>query len=131
MKYLPIVARICLALIFLKASISHTWEFGETQQMMAEKGIPLSTLLLIGTIVLQLLGGVLLTVGYQVRIAAILLIIFLIPATLVFHDFWANPGEINNFFKNIGLVGGLLMVIYADGSMGRMNFRRRKSATAE
>ena len=40
------------------------------------------------------------------------LILFLIPATLVFHNPIANPSEINGFLKNIGLIGGLLMVIY-------------------
>ncbi|MGC1247683.1 MAG: DoxX family protein, partial [Spirulinaceae cyanobacterium] len=48
----------------------------------------------------------------KVRIGAILLIIFLIPATLVFHN-PAVPGEINNFLKNLALIGGLLMTIYA------------------
>ena len=42
-----------------------------------------------------------------------MLILFLIPATLVFHNPIANPDEMNAFLKNIGLIGGLLMVIYA------------------
>ncbi len=42
-----------------------------------------------------------------------MLILFLIPATLVFHNPLADPGEMNSFLKNIGLIGGLLMTIYA------------------
>ena len=51
--------------------------------------------------------------GYKVKLGSVLLILFLIPATLVFHNFLADPNEINSFLKNIGLIGGLLMVIYA------------------
>ena len=112
-KYLPLFARICLSLIFIKAGISHILGFEATQQMMAQKGLPFSSLLLIGTIVFQLLGSLSLLLGYKVRIGSILLIIFLIPASIVFHDFWSKPEEINNFLKNVGLIGGLLMVISA------------------
>ena len=110
MKYLPLAARICLSLIFLKAGISHIFGYGGTVEMMAGQGLPIPGLLLIFTIVFQILGSLSLLLGYQVKIGSILLILFLIPATLVFH----NPTtDINGFLKNIGLIGGLLMVIYA------------------
>jgi uncharacterized membrane protein YphA (DoxX/SURF4 family) len=47
-----------------------------------------------------------------VRWGAVLLIIFLIPTTLVFHPFWANPDETIAFLKNLGLIGGLLLMYY-------------------
>lgn len=110
MKYLPLAARICLSLIFLKAGISHIFGYGDTVEMMAGQGLPIPDLLLIFTIIFQILGGLSLLLGYKVKIGSILLILFLIPATLVFH----NPTtDINGFLKNIGLIGGLLMVIYA------------------
>ena len=110
MKYLPLAARICLSLIFLKAGISHIFGYSGTVEMMAGQGLPIPDLLLIFTIIFQILGGLSLLLGYKVKIGSILLILFLIPATLVFH----NPTtDINGFLKNIGLIGGLLMVIYA------------------
>ena len=54
-----------------------------------------------------------LLLGYKVKLGSLLLILFLIPATLVFHNPLADPSQINSFLKNIGLIGGLLMVIYA------------------
>ena len=113
MKYVALAARICLCLIFLKAGVSHILGFGGTAQMMGQQGLPIPGILLIATIVFQLLGGLSLLLGYQVRIGSILLILFLIPASLVFHNPWLDPSEINSFLKNIGLIGGLLMVIYA------------------
>ena len=110
MKYLPLAARICLCSIFLKAGISHIFGYSDTVSMMAEKGLPIPDLLLIFTIIFQLLGGLSLLLGYKVKIGSILLILFLIPASFAFH----NPAtDINGFLKNIGLIGGLLMVIYA------------------
>lgn len=112
MKYLPLAARVCLCLIFLKAGISHLLGFNSTVEMMTNNGLPLSNILLFFTIVFQCLGGLSLLLGYQVKLGSMLLILFLIPATLVFHNPIANPSEINNFLKNIGLIGGLLMAIY-------------------
>ena len=78
--------------------------------MMSEQGLPIPDILLIFTIIFQLLGGLSLLLGYKVKIGSILLILFLIPASFVFH----NPAtDINGFLKNIGLIGGLLMVMYA------------------
>lgn len=109
MKYLPLAARICLCLIFLKAGISHILDYGSTVEMMAGKGLPIPNILLIFTIAFQLLGGLALLLGYKIQIGSLLLIVFLIPATLAFH----NPvSDINGFLKNIGLIGGLLMVMY-------------------
>ena len=110
MKYLPLAGRICLCLIFLNAAIGKITDFGGTVEMMAGQGLPIPEILLIFTIAFQLLGGLSLLLGYKVKIGSLLLILFLIPATLVFH----NPTtDINGFLKNIGLIGGLLMTMYA------------------
>lgn len=110
MKYLPLAGRICLCLIFLNAAFGKITGFGSTAEMMAGQGLPIPEILLIFTIAFQLLGGLSLLLGYKVKIGSVLLILFLIPATLVFH----NPAtDINGFLKNIGLIGGLLMTMYA------------------
>lgn len=113
MKYLPLAARICLCIIFINSGIGKILGFAGTAEMMAGRGLPIPQVLLIFTIAFQLLGGLSLLFGYKVKIGSLLLILFLIPATLVFHNPIGNPDEMNAFLKNIGLIGGLLMVIYA------------------
>ncbi|NJL01286.1 MAG: DoxX family protein [Spirulinaceae cyanobacterium RM2_2_10] len=108
-NYLPLAARICLATIFLYAGTGKIFDFAGTQATMAERGLPLPGLLLLGNIVFQLVGGTLLLLGFKMRWGALLLILFLVPTTLVFHAFWADPGETTAFLKNLGLIGGLLM----------------------
>ena len=111
MKYLPFAARVCLALIFLKAGINHLVGFSDFAAMLGST-LPLGGLLAVGTIIFQLIGSLSLLLGYQVKIGALLLIIFLIPATLMFHNFVVDGEQLNAFLKNLGLIGGLLMVIY-------------------
>jgi putative oxidoreductase len=113
MEYIALAARICLCLIFFKAGISHITGFRGLVETINSQGLPLASLLAAGTVFFQLLGSVSLLLGYKTNIGAILLIIFLIPATLLFHNPLADPSQINDFLKNIGLIGGLLMVIYA------------------
>lgn len=111
MKYLPLAARICLSLIFLKAGINHLVGFGGFVSMISQQ-LPLGGLLAVSSIAFLLLGSLSLLLGYKVKIGALLLIIFLIPASLVFHNFVADATQLNAFLKNLGLIGGLLMVIY-------------------
>ena len=111
MKYLPLAARICLSLIFLKAGITHLMGFGGFAGMLGQR-LPLGGLLAAFTVIFQLLGSLSLLLGYKIKIGALLLIIFLIPATLMFHNFVIDGEQLNAFLKNVGLIGGLLMVIY-------------------
>lgn len=113
MKYLPLAARICLCIIFINSGVGKIFGFSGTAEMMAKTGLPIANILLVFTIAFQLLGGLSLLLGYKVKLGSTLLILFLIPATLVFHNPVADPGELNSFLKNLGLIGGLLMVIYA------------------
>lgn len=112
MKYIPLAARVCLSLIFLKAGIDHLLNFSGFQQTIAGMELPLPGLLAVGAIAFLLVGSILLLIGYKVQLAAILLIVFLIPTTLIFHAFWSDPTQLNAFLKNLGLIGGLLLVIY-------------------
>ena len=127
MKYIPLAARICLCIIFINSGISKIFGFAGTAEMMANTGLPIPVVLLVFTIAFQLLGGLSLLFGYKVKIGSTLLILFLIPATLVFHNPLADPGEMNSFLKNIGLIGGLLMTIYAGAGALSIDYSTEKA----
>lgn len=114
MNYIPLVARIFLSVIFLRSGISKILDFGGTQQFMAASGIPLvlTGLLLVGSILFELAGGLSVLLGYKPRWGAIALIIFLVPTTLIFHTNFAEEMQVIQFLKNLALIGGLLMVVY-------------------
>ncbi|MEM9218727.1 MAG: DoxX family protein [Cyanobacteria bacterium P01_F01_bin.150] len=115
-KYTPLVARTFIALIFIQSGISKISGFSGTREMIANAGIPLAALVVIFTIVFQIFGGISLVLGYKAKIGAILLLVFLIPTTLVFHNPIANPTQMIQFMKNLSMIGGLLMVlVYGSG----------------
>ena len=121
-KYTPLIARTAIAIIFLNSGIGKLSGFGGTVEQIAGAGLPLAGLVAIFTIAFQLLGGAALVLGYKARIGSWLLLAFLIPATLVFHNPIADPGQMTQFLKNLAIIGGLLMVIaYGSGPISLDN----------
>ncbi|MEM8546438.1 MAG: DoxX family protein [Cyanobacteria bacterium P01_H01_bin.119] len=117
-KYLPLVARTAIAIIFLHSGIGKLMDFGGTQQQIAGAGLPLAPIVTVFTIIFLLAGSVSLIAGYRARIGAWLLIAFLVPATLVFHNPIADPGQMGQFLKNLAIVGGIMMVAaYGSGPL--------------
>jgi putative oxidoreductase len=87
--------------------------------MLAAKGLPSASLLLFVAAAVEIIGGLSVLIGYYTRLGALLLALYLIPVTLLFHDFWAHSGmevqmQMVNFLKNVAIFGGLLYV-YAFG----------------
>lgn len=83
---------------------------------MASKGLTMVPLLLIIAALIEIIGGVALLVGFRTRIAGAILLLYLIPVTLIMHDFWNLAGpdrqqQIVEFLKNLGIFGGLFYVI--------------------
>lgn len=110
-NHIPLIARILLAGLFLWSGVNKILQPAATQEYMASYGMPLTGLFLVGAIALELLGGLSLLLGYKARIGTTLLIIFLISATLIFHTNFADPMQQIQFFKNLSILGGLLMVL--------------------
>ncbi|MFE4106394.1 DoxX family protein [Almyronema epifaneia] len=105
-SYLSLIGRILIAALFLRAGINHAINFVGTQQAIASQGLPAAGLLAILTVIVLITGSLGVLIGYKAHIGAWLLIGFLIPTTIVFH--LSDPTQ---FFKNLGLIGGLLMVV--------------------
>lgn len=112
----PLVGRFLLAALFLKSGLGKIGGFEQTLGYMASKGIPLTQLALIVTIILEIGAGALLVIGWRARMAALALFIWMIPVTLLFHNFWAVAPDAKMiqsimFYKNISIMGGLLLVV--------------------
>ncbi|MEM8504783.1 MAG: DoxX family protein [Cyanobacteria bacterium P01_D01_bin.1] len=109
-KYLPLVARSAIAIIFLNSGFGKLTDFSGTQQQIAGAGLPIAPVVTLFTIIFLLVGSLFLILGYRARIGAWLLIAFLVPATLVFHNPAVDPSQMTQFLKNLAIIGGLLMV---------------------
>jgi putative oxidoreductase len=80
--------------------------------MLTIRGIPFPALFLIIAIIIQILGGFSVLLGYKVKIGALVLIGFLVPITVIYHTNFNNPMTIIDFMKNVSIIGGLLMVAH-------------------
>ncbi len=113
--FAALVARVLLAVIFIYSGFGKISAFAGIAGAVASKGLPLPELMAAGAIAVELGGGLLLLLGWKARWAALAIFLFLVPTTLLFHDFWASPPEQlvaqrTNFLKNLAIMGGMLMV---------------------
>lgn len=111
-KYFPLMGRTFIGLSFLYSGLNNLMSFSETQERIAGQ-LPFPGLALAGNILCCLVGAISLILGYKIRWGAVILILFLIPTTLVFHQFWADPSQASPFLKNLASIGALLYVYYA------------------
>jgi len=110
-SYVPLLARVLLGLIFVMSGMSKITGFEGTQQYMASHGIPLTTVFLAGAIVVEILGGLSIILGLWARAGAAALVLFLIPATLIFHTEFGQRTQMIMFLKNLSIMGGLLLLV--------------------
>ncbi|MFK7809093.1 MAG: DoxX family protein [Saprospiraceae bacterium] len=128
-----LIARICLALIFLWEAWDSIAHYQATKAAMDGYNITFAQdFFLVAAIILMIVGGALLLTGYRSGFGAILLLLFYIPSTFIIHSWWNDPIEIQReqsilFMKNIAIIGGLLMV-YVNGS-GRYSIKRLFATT--
>jgi putative oxidoreductase len=113
------VGRIVIAILFVMSGLEKVMDLNGTAAAIGGKGLPLSQVLAIATVVVELGGGLLIIVGWQTRLVALVLAIFSAVAAYFFHDFWHYPpgaehtDNMIHFMKNISIIGGFLMLCAA------------------
>ena len=112
---LTLIGRVLLALLFVPAGFGKLMGFAGTVGYIASKGVPLPEVAAAIAVAVELGLGILLLVGYKARWAALLIGLFTLVITFIFHNFWAVPPEMvimqrMSFMKNLAIVGGLFTV---------------------
>ena len=117
-----IIGRSLLGLYFVGPGLSKVLDYAGTLALMKIKGVPFSSMLLPITIGIQILGGLCLILGRNLRIASLILFVLTIVINIFIHNFWALAGdptqahEIQNFVKNLAIGAGLLVLSTKDRS---------------
>lgn len=111
---LILVARILISSLFLWAGIAKLIHWKGSVDYMKSKNMPSS--LLPAAVLLQVLGGLSVLLGFEARIGTLLLIVFIIPAAIKMHDFWnlQDPDRTTQktmFMKDAAVLGGLLLLL--------------------
>ena len=128
---LNLAGRILLALLFLPAGIGKITGFAGTVGYIASVGLPMPQLAAAVAVAVEVLASLALLAGFGTRVAALALAMFTVVASCIFHAYWAVPADQQFvtqllFFKNIGVVGGLL--ILAGSGAGAWSLDARRAA---
>lgn len=128
-----LIGRVLIALIFVISGFFKIVGYSQTVAFATSKGLPLASVAIAGAIVIEVLGGLAVLVGFKTRIAAWILFLYMIPTTLVFHNFWAMTGiqqqdNMAHFMKNVAIMGALLLL--AAGASTAYSIDARQTARA-
>ena len=127
-----LLGRLLMAALFLPSGISKALGFSGFAASLATKGLPYPEAWAAAAIAIEVLGPIALALGFFPRLTALLLIAFVVMATGTTHRYWefaeaaARRAQEVNFFKNVGIIAGLLF--YFVSGPGAWSFARRTSA---
>jgi putative oxidoreductase len=130
MRSIVPVARLLFVALFLMSAPGHFK--AQTIAYAAEQGVPFATILVPFSGLMALAGGLSILVGWHARAGAWLLVLFLVPVTLAMHAFWAVPDPMMRmmqqgmFMKNLGLLGGALLIAYFGAGPVSLDERARR-----
>ncbi len=124
----PLLARILLSGLFFVAGYNKMMNVAGTAGYFGKLGLPLPEVLVWIVIAVEVLGALLILIGWRTRLVAWALAIFTVATAVVGHRFWGlDPAQFNNqftqFLKNLAIAGGFLML--AAYGPGRLSADRR------
>lgn len=108
-----LLGRIALSALFIPGGLRKLMDLGAFTASLQKQGVPFAEVLAPIGAGVEFLGGVAVLIGFQARVAALLLIVFTIIATLIAHRFWDFQGaarqmQQTQFLKNLAVIGGFL-----------------------
>ena len=121
--------RLFYVAIFLMSGLTHFT--AKPVAYAAAAGVPFPSLAVPASGVLALAGALSVLLGYHARIGAWLLVLFLVPVTLMMHNFWAIKDpmmaqmQMAMFMKNVSMLGGALLISQFGAGPWSLDARRK------
>jgi len=115
---LLLLARLLLMVLFVIFGWYKITGFSATVAYMGSVGIPMPTVVASIAVFLEFVVGLSIVVGFYTRPLALLLGFYTLAAAVIGHQFWhmVDPeriGTMINFYKNVSISGGLLLLCVA------------------
>jgi len=132
---IPLIGRLLMTYIFFTSGMAKVFDWSGNVAYMNTRHLPLIPFLLAVAAVIELGGSICLITGYQARIAALVMFLYMIVLTAIFHNYWAADPRIagmqeTHFRKNLAIMGGLLMLVYSGPGRWALGQRGRKAGVA-
>jgi len=106
---LDLLGRILISTLFLLNGVFKISNYDGTVGWIESFGMP--GILIIPAIILEVIGPILIIVGYKAKIAAGFLSLFCILTAIIFHNDFSDQMQLTSFLKNIALAGGFLFIV--------------------
>jgi putative oxidoreductase len=129
----PMLARVLLTLEFLVAVNGKISGWSDQAAYMAAHHMTMIAPLLAAALAIEALGSLCLITGVFARTAGAIMFVYLGMVSVRLHDFWNQPAGLGGmnateFFKNLGMMGGLLMIaVYGPGLWTLDRLRKRST----
>ena len=108
MHIIEALGRIFLSTIFLIEGFRKLFFREQTIEFMEAYGVP--GILFIPSVIVEILFPLLIIVGYKTKVASLVMILFILTVTIIFHTDFSNEMQLISFLKNIAIAGGFLII---------------------
>ncbi len=127
MRVIDVLGRIFLSTLFLIEGTNKIFNYEGTIQYMANFGVP--EYLAIPAIILEILFPLLLIIGYQTKIAALVMMIFTIVVAIIFHTNFDDQMQFITFFKDIAIAGGFIIIFVNGAGKFSVDYKLKSNKT--
>ena len=109
------IGRVLLGFYFLMPGMMKVAGPEQSIAYMESHAIPFAAPLMWFSAAANIIGGLALIAGRHVRLVAYACVIYVLLVNFMLHDFWTMSGDVveretQNFFKNMGITAGLLVL---------------------
>ena len=117
MDTLVTVGRVLYGGVMIISGIQNYRHLKIMAELTKSKGMPVPTLCVVIASAICILGGISILVNYQIKIGVLLVWVFLLPSTLIIHNFWTvkdpmeRGNEMGHFLKNLLILAGALIFL--------------------
>lgn len=109
-RWMAVFGRWLLAILFIVQGVRKFPDLAGTAGMIERVGLPIADVLAPLAAAIEFVGGLALLVNLKPRSVAALMALYMVPVTLLFHSDFGDSEQISQFLKNLGIMGGLMMI---------------------
>jgi putative oxidoreductase len=127
---MALIGRCLMAVLFLLSGFGKVAGPAAAIAWIASTGLPMPTIAYIVSVIIELGGGLLLILGWQIRPLAVVLAVYATATAFIFHRNLADQNQLFHFLKNLAVMGGLFQLMAFGAGNFSLDARRARKFSA-
>ena len=123
MHIIVFIGRIFLSAVFLIAAVNKIFNYEGTTSYMESFSVPI--FLYVPAIIIEILFPLLILIGYQTKISALIMAIFSVSLAIIFHSDFSNQMQLMSFLKNFAIAGGFIILFVKGPGLWSVDYKLR------